>query len=448
MHSLILNILYILILTTNISIIIYNVGIIKIPTKNILIFNTILFIVSFILDINKQSYLLIPISTILIIIYLFATTKIMYYSIALSVFTQLVFLLGDAFTGFILVFAVNINYSEILNNPKIQLVTYLIILLVCYPISKFAKIFFEKIYFSNFFKSKLKNVLIFTFCLLLTLTSIYLYSIFLKNSFNSFGVITIVLNLFFSLSFLILIIVLTQLNNENTIKSLEKDYNKKELSILKEYTDMLENVSNDLRKFKHDYINIIQIMDAYISSEDIKGLKNFYEHDLMPESKKILGKDICFMLLRHIKIDPLKGLISSKIISAQSKDIKIKIDIIEDIKELSINSLDICRIIGIFLDNAIEGTELCANKFIDLLIFKNENSTTIIISNSCHENTSFIFKLHVKNFSTKGPNRGIGLKFVREIIDMKYSNVLLNTKINNSVFSQELVLINNSNTNN
>ncbi|MCB2354695.1 sensor histidine kinase [Clostridium estertheticum] len=252
------------------------------------------------------------------------------------------------------------------------------------------------------------------------------------------------LNLFFILFFSTVIIILTKLNNENTKKSLEVKFRDEELSKIKEYTNMLEYVCDDLRNFKHDYINILQIMDEYIKLDDIEGLKGFYEHDLVPESKKILEKDICFMLLQHIKIDALKAIISSKIIKAQSKNIKVKIEIIDDVNELSINLIDVCRIVGIFLDNAIEATELCNNKFINFLIFKAERSTSLIIINSCNESTPPIHKIYEKNFSTKGFNRGIGLKFVKNIIEEKYTNVLLNTKIENSTFCQEFI-INNSN---
>lgn len=445
MLSLVLSILKILILTANISAIMYNISIIKISIKNILIFNTIIFIISFLLYVNKQNYLLIPISTIVMIIYLYISFKKIYYAIAFSVVIQLIFVLGDAITGFIFVFVLKINYSQILNNSKIEGVTDLSILLVCYAISKLVRLCFKKIYFSDFYKFKSKNILILTCCLLMTLISIYSYSTFLKDSFKSFGKNIAVLNLFFVLSFLILIIILTQLNNENVKKKLRQEYRDKELSSLKEYTNKLEYVSNDLRSFKHDYLNILQTTDEYFRTENMEGLKSFYEHDLMPASKKILEKDICFMLLKYIKIDPLKGLISSKIINAQSKDIKVKIEIIEDIKELSINLIDICRIIGILLDNAIEATELCDIKFIDFLIFKDNNSTTFVINNSCNQNTPPIHKIYEKNFSTKGCNRGIGLKFVKNIIDERYSNVLLNTKIENSTFCQEFIVINNGN---
>lgn len=446
MLRLILNITYVLISTANISIIMTTISIIKISIKNILIFNTIIYVIVFPLYVNKQNYLLIPVSTIVILIYLYIISQKLYYTIIFAVFTQVIFVLSDAITGLFLVLIVKLNYSEIFNNPKFKLITYLSVLLVSYVISKGVGIFFKKIYFKDFINSKSKNILIFTSCLLIILIYMYLYSIFLKDLFKSYGKISeiTVLNLLVVLFFLAIIIILIKLNNENTKRTLELKFRDEDLSKLKEYTNMLEYVSNDLRNFKHDYINILQIMDEYIETENMEGLKIFFKHDLVPESKKILERDTCLMLLQHIKIDPLKAIISSKIITAQSKNIKVKIEIIDDINKLSINLIDICRIVGILLDNAIEATELCDNKFIAFLIFKDEKSTSLIINNSCNKNTPPIHKIYEKNFSTKGLNRGIGLKFVKKIIDEKYTNVLLNTKIENSTFCQEFIIINNS----
>lgn len=199
-------------------------------------------------------------------------------------------------------------------------------------------------------------------------------------------------------------------------------------------------MDSDLRRFKHDYINILQTLGGYIETGDIDGLKQFYHNDLLKESNKIIDKDRYLFLLKHIKIDALKALISSKIINAYSCGIEIQIEIIDDIYQLYMNTIDICRIIGILIDNAIEAAILCDKKDVKIAIVKNEDSTVFIISNSCLENTPPIYKIYKENFSTKGDNRGIGLKTVRCIVNEKYHNVILNTKMKDCVFKQELII--------
>lgn len=445
MFNMIMELLYIFIITLNFSIIMINISYIEITKKNFLVINSILFSIIVLLNNYNENKLIVPITTIIMSIYLYILFKKVYYSLLISIFIQLILSFGDAVTGVFLVFIIKLKYCDILNNPKIKLLTALLILTVCYFLSKFSCKILKNNYVKNLLNIKSKNIsiLVSTVVIVISLISIYSYSLSVKMIFNNPNKFFISLNLFFIISYFIVILILTHTNNESIKKDLEWDYREKELAHLKEYTVNLENLSNDLRSFRHDQINIFQIIGAYIESENIKELKEFYYTELMPESKKILEKNRSYTSLMHMKIDSLKGLLSSKIIKAQSKNIKVKIEIVDDVNELSIYLIDICRIIGNIFDNAIESAILCDNKFIEFLVYKNNNSTTLIIKNSCPANTPSIHKIYEKNFSTKGVNRGIGLKTVKDILNEKYNNVYLNTSIDNFVFTQELIIVNN-----
>lgn len=442
MFIMIINLLYLIIISLNFGVIMINISYIKITKKNFLVINSILFTIIVLLNNYNQNGLIVPITTIIIILYLYLLFKRVYYSILISIFIQLIFALGDAISGVILFLILRVKYSDILTNPIIKLLTALMILIICYFISKFSNKILKNNYIKNFLQTKSKKNYILFSTIIISLISIYSYTLLLKVLFNNPSKIFISLNLLLVFSYFILIALLITTSNENIKKNLEWEYREKELSQLKEYTNNLENLSNDLRSFRHDQVNIFHIIGAYIEIENIKGLKEFYYRELMPESKKILEKNLSYTLLMHIKIDALKGLLSFKISNAESKNIKMKIEIMEDITELSINLIDICRIIGILFDNAIEATILCDDKYIQFFICKNKNSTTFIINNSCLQNTPPVHKIYEKNFSTKGANRGIGLKTVKNILNEKYNNVHLNTSIDNLVFTQELIIVN------
>ncbi|WP_275541111.1 GHKL domain-containing protein [Clostridium tetani] len=59
--------------------------------------------------------------------------------------------------------------------------------------------------------------------------------------------------------------------------------------------------------------------------------------------------------------------------------------------------------------------------------------------NSCNKSVN-IAKIYKLGYSTKDFNRGIGLQNVKDIIDKKYDNVLLQTNFNEDVFIQELYI--------
>lgn len=78
----------------------------------------------------------------------------------------------------------------------------------------------------------------------------------------------------------------------------------------------------------------------------------------------------------------------------------------------------------------------------NLGIIKSLNCTTFIIENSCLSNLPPIHKLFEDGFSTKGTDRGFGLNIVRRLINKKYPNILLNTKIESEIFKHELIINN------
>ncbi|WP_224034169.1 sensor histidine kinase [Clostridium gelidum] len=205
---------------------------------------------------------------------------------------------------------------------------------------------------------------------------------------------------------------------------------------------MIENTYSDLRSFRHDYLNILSILETYIEKQDMDGLKKFYYNDLLPGSNIIINKDISLSLLSHVKISPLKSLVSSKINNAHSQGIDVTVELIDDIDTINMSTIDICRITGILLDNAIESSILCDNKFIHFAIIKTDTEIILNISNSCLSSTPPIHKLYEKNFSTKGENRGIGLNNIKDIINNRYKNILFNTTIDNCIFKQELIINN------
>lgn len=214
----------------------------------------------------------------------------------------------------------------------------------------------------------------------------------------------------------------------------------KESEYLKEYTSSLEEMSEDLRKFRHDYVNIISSIVGYIDDNDMVGLKNHIYNNIIPLEIRINKDNTRIHLLKNIKRSELKGLISSKIIRAQELNINVNIEIMDEIKEIKFNIVTICRILGILLDNAIEECEIIEGSYLKFAIIKNISSIDFIISNSCRENIEPIYKLNSKGFSTKGKNRGLGLTIVNELIE-EYENIVLDTIIENRVFTQILTVM-------
>ena len=99
------------------------------------------------------------------------------------------------------------------------------------------------------------------------------------------------------------------------------------------------------------------------------------------------------------------------------------------------NIIDLSRVVGILLDNAIEGAKATERPYIKLALINKENSVSMILVNSTTKDTPPIHVIYKKGFSTKGNNRGLGLNNLKEIIG-KYNNVSLDTIIEANEFTQ------------
>lgn len=219
------------------------------------------------------------------------------------------------------------------------------------------------------------------------------------------------------------------------------EHEKQEQENLQEYTKQVEKMYEGLRAFKHDYTNILATLSGYLDEEDFEGLRKYFDNYILPTNKKINQDNYRLIQLSNIKQSSIKGVLASKLIYAHTIGIEVYIDIVEEIKHINMNPVDFTRVLGIFLDNAIEASNECDIKEIKLNIIKEKKSVTIIIMNTFIDHGIPISQFEKKYFSTKGENRGIGLYNVREILN-HYNNVFKVTEINNGFFSQTLIIEN------
>lgn len=231
----------------------------------------------------------------------------------------------------------------------------------------------------------------------------------------------------------ILIVNIIQTHMEKVDMNLRQDsYNQ-----LQEYTTQIENMYSSLRSFKHDYSNIMISMSGYIESNDMDGLRNYFYDEILPLGKSITKNAAHLNQLMNIKITELKSIISSKLLYALELNVKVNIEINKEIPRIPMDTLDLSRIIGIFLDNAIEATLETDTPTLRFALIDLSSEFVFIISNSFLEKGIPYASLSKAHVSTKGINRGLGLYNAQEIIS-KYHDVFLDTEIQHNTFIQRL----------
>lgn len=215
----------------------------------------------------------------------------------------------------------------------------------------------------------------------------------------------------------IMIVIYIILISIKIFKDQKKELTKKELADLMNYVSAIDESYNKLRHFKHDFNNIMLTLDSYIYNNDFKGLKQYYYslneyiHNELQVSSNNKDK------LSYIENIPLKSLLISKISLAMKQNINIELSANQKINIKESKTINICRIVGILLDNAIEEVnQLNDDKKKNItVIFSNSNESTLIkIINPFRKDHNPIIFAN-SNTSNKGKDHGLGLKEIRYI---------------------------------
>ena len=104
-------------------------------------------------------------------------------------------------------------------------------------------------------------------------------------------------------------------------------------------------------------------------------------------------------------------------ITAQEKNITVNVNISKNIENGFLSRLDatsfdqIGKILGVFLDNAIESAEISKNKVLGIEAFTKNGEVIFIISNTFDPNVKKIGR------TSKGPGHGYGLLLVNNILN-------------------------------
>lgn len=206
------------------------------------------------------------------------------------------------------------------------------------------------------------------------------------------------------------------------------------------YVSMLEKANKDVQKFRHDYINILLTLKNFIDTNNLNDLRLYFEESILNFEKKTLDDQKILNHLKNIEVLGLKGLITSKAIIAQEQNILFSLEVPSTIQNIDFNLINLTRILGIFLDNAIESAQNCTDGSIQLALLNlDELQTLIIIKNSLDNASINIADIFNDSSSSKGNGRGLGLSIVKQIIESE-DNVILNTHIEGCYFIQELLI--------
>ncbi|WP_282458913.1 sensor histidine kinase [Ligilactobacillus aviarius] len=199
------------------------------------------------------------------------------------------------------------------------------------------------------------------------------------------------------------------------------------LSNLKEYTNHLEQEQRKLRKFKHDYQNMLLSLEENLRSSDSQDAKDYlqtfkqYSDNYISESGLWMFNDF-----DNVKTPYLKSILINKTSQATEQGIDVHFECRYDVDQIAMEPYDLVRIVGIAYDNAIEAVRnLDKNhRKINVMVYRTKGQTEVTIANPM-QTTENLIHLKKEGVTTKKGHSGLGLANIEEI-SANYSNVLVN----------------------
>lgn len=208
--------------------------------------------------------------------------------------------------------------------------------------------------------------------------------------------------------------------------------------IIEERNKNLLEITDNVRCFKHDFNNIIQAINGYIDLKDINALQKYFT-PLLEECHHI---NLVELLDFQVMDNPaIYSVLLNKYEVAKENNITMNIDIMIKLDKFTEKSYELSRMLGILLDNALEASNECEEKVINIQFLKEEsrNTDVIIIENTYTNKNIDTHKIFEKNYTTKKEkgNSGLGLWKINNILE-KDSDIELYTNKDDKMFKQKL----------
>lgn len=316
-------------------------------------------------------------------------------------------------------------YNVIAGSLMGNIITYLLVLLITKILRKQIKKVIE-IELANAVKIVVLSVLTFI-CIIH-----FFYSFVNDFRINQNFISSILIMIFLLIA---LFIVIKQTVDNNKLKS---EYDQL-LEFMKTYEVEIEKQHIQHHESKNQ---LVTIKAKLLDQENNKNVIEYIDSIL---DENISMNQAYYAKFQYLPSNGLKALFYFKASEAENKGITVTISISPKIKNSLLNDLStnnfkqLGRIVGVYLDNAIEASSLSNSKSMGIEVYKENDDIKMIITNSFDGEID----PNVGNqiFSTKGKNRGHGLMLVNSIIN---SNNLFYQKreIRKNVYVQILVVKN------
>lgn len=211
-----------------------------------------------------------------------------------------------------------------------------------------------------------------------------------------------------------------------------------------DYMSGYEHEVENQRIVRHEAKNELIIIKSKIcDGESSKELMDYIDEIL---DEKVEFKEEKYAKFGYLPPNGIKGLLYFKAQQGQNEGLNISLNVSSRVENSNIYNLNskeekcLGKILGVFLDNAVEASLKSKAKEFGIEVYLNSDSECeIIIGNSFDEDID-VTKIGKERFSTKGKTRGHGLLLVNLLLEMNKKAFNVKTNIGQGIYVQTITI--------
>ena len=212
-------------------------------------------------------------------------------------------------------------------------------------------------------------------------------------------------------------------------KKIEKQIASYQQELIETHYREVDNMYRQIRGWRHDYRNHIQMMKVLAANGDMDALKAYLDE---------LDTDLNTVDTVVKTGNPMAdAILNSKISLARSRNIPTQVDSHIPVK-LKMSELDLCCIIGNLFDNAIEASLPLPEDKRLIRVYMDMKNTQLYISFTNFTAGKKLPKLGGRFRTTKGEGHGFGLHRIDAIIERLEGYISRNSE--DGAFTTEILL--------
>lgn len=199
--------------------------------------------------------------------------------------------------------------------------------------------------------------------------------------------------------------------------------------LIQTYYAEVENMYRQIRGWRHDYRNHIQLLKSFTAADDMDAIKKYLD-DLDTDLSTVDA-----VIKTGNKMTD--AILNSKISLARSKNIQVIADAHVPVS-LTTSELDLCIIMGNLFDNAIEASLALPPEKRLIRIYMNMKNTQLYMCFTNMTASKKRLKVNGRFRTTKGEGHGFGLVRIDTIVE-RY-NGYINRNSEDGAFTTEILL--------